>query len=74
MSRGTGLVILGLTFNSTWTYHVTDADMFYEITISLISSLIFVCIRIVSGHSFVYHGNPHFNCIFCIQSNLEFKF
>ena len=34
----------------------------------------FVCIRIVGGHSLSCHGTPMFNCIFCIQSNLEFKF
>ena len=34
----------------------------------------FVCITIVSGHSFLWHGTPVFNCIFCIQSNLELKF
>ena len=34
----------------------------------------FVCIRIVDGHSFLWHGPPIFNCIFCIQSNLELQF
>ena len=31
----------------------------------------FVCIRIVGGFSFLWHGTPIFNCILCIQSNLE---
>ena len=31
----------------------------------------FVCIRILGGHSFLWHGTPIFNCIFCIQTNLE---
>ena len=34
----------------------------------------FVYIRKMSGHSFIWHGTPVFNCIFCIQSNLELKF
>ena len=34
----------------------------------------FVCIRIAGGQSFLWDGTPIFNCIFCIQSNLEFKF
>ena len=34
----------------------------------------FVCIRIVDRHSFLCHGTPIFDCIFCTQSNLEFKF
>ena len=34
----------------------------------------FVCIRIAAGHSFVWDGTPIFNCIFCIQSNVELKF
>ena len=34
----------------------------------------FVRIRIVSGHSFLWHGTPIFNSILCIQSNLELKF
>ena len=34
----------------------------------------FVYIRIVGGHSFLCHGTPIFNSIFCSQSNLEFKF
>ena len=29
---------------------------------------------IAGGHSFLWHGTPIFNCIFCIQSNLELKF
>ena len=33
-----------------------------------------VCIRILGGHSFLWHGTPIFNCIFCIQSNLELTF
>ena len=33
-----------------------------------------VCIRIVGGHSFLWDGTLIFNCIFCIQSNLELKF
>ena len=27
----------------------------------------FVCIRILGGHSFLWHGTPIFNCIVCIQ-------
>ena len=34
----------------------------------------FVCIRIGGGHSFLWHGTPIFNCIFCIQSNYELQF
>ena len=34
----------------------------------------FVCIRIAGGQSFLWDGTPIFNCIFCIQSNLELKF
>ena len=34
----------------------------------------FVTIRIVNGHSFLWHGTPIFNCILCIQSYLEVKF
>ena len=34
----------------------------------------FVCIRILGGHSFLLHGTSIFNCIFCIQSNLEWTF
>ena len=34
----------------------------------------FVCIRIMGGHSFLWHSTPVFNCIFCIQSNFELKF
>ena len=30
----------------------------------------FVCIRIVGGYSFLWHGTQIFNCILCIQSNL----
>ena len=38
----------------------------------------FACIRLVGGHSFLLHGTPIFNCIFCIQSthvptSLKFK-
>ena len=51
------------------------AEMFYKIFISWISSLLlkngFVCIRILGEHSFLWHGTPIFNCIFCIQSNFE---
>ena len=34
----------------------------------------FVCIRIADGQSFLWDCTPIFNCIFCIQSNLELKF
>ena len=34
----------------------------------------FECIRTAGGHSFLWDGTPIFNCIFCIQSNLELKF
>ena len=34
----------------------------------------FVFIRLVGGHSFLWHGTPIFNCILCIQSNLELNF
>ena len=34
----------------------------------------FVCIRIAGGHSFLWDGTPIFNCLFCIQSNLELDF
>ena len=34
----------------------------------------FVYIRIVGGHSFLWHGTPILNCIIFIQSNLELKF
>ena len=34
----------------------------------------FVCIRILGGHSFLWHGTPFFKCIFCIQSYLELTF
>ena len=34
----------------------------------------FVCIRILGGHSFLWHGSQIFNCIFCFQSNLELTF
>ena len=30
--------------------------------------------RILGGHSFLWHGTLIFNCIFCIQSNLELTF
>ena len=33
-----------------------------------------ICTRIVGGHSFLWHGTPIFNCIFCIQSNLKLIF
>ena len=32
------------------------------------------CIRQLGGHSFLYHSAPIFDCIFCIQSNLELTF
>ena len=34
----------------------------------------FVCIRIVGHLLFSCHGTPKFKCLFCIQSNLKFKF
>ena len=34
----------------------------------------FVCIRIVDGHSFLWHGTSIFKRIFCTQSNFESKF
>ena len=34
----------------------------------------FECIRILNWHSFLWHGTPIFNCIFCIQPNFELTF
>ena len=34
----------------------------------------FVCIKVLGGYSFLWHHTQIFNCIFCIQSNLELAF
>ena len=43
----------------------------YIIDKFVVTKIGFVCIRILGGHSFLWHCTPIFNCIFCIQSNLE---
>ena len=45
----------------------------YIIDKFVVTKIGFVFIRILGGHSFLWHGigNLIFNCIFCIQSNLE---
>ena len=49
--------------------------MFYSIAISLISSLLLkMALYVLGGHSLLKHGTPIFDCIFCIQSNLELTF
>ena len=48
-----------------------NVKMFFDNLADTING--FVCIRVVGIHSFLCHGSPISNCIFCIQSNLEFK-
>ena len=67
-----GIISKVIDISCNWRRNVSLNNYIIDKFVDTING--FVYIRIVGGHSFLWHGTPLFNCVFCIQSNLELKF